>query len=357
MNLDEQTAGSSPAPEAPAEVVATTAADLAVASKDVGAYREAKQAERLGKPLDAKPAESSPAKPAEQAASTDASAAASEAAKPRKTGEDRAAELKAEIQELLKQRSQLRHETAPRPQAPRPTPASEPAPAKEFPTYEEYTAQAGQEFAPYEQYLREQAKYVARQEWESLRQTERREAETVQRTQERQARILSFNERISAAKELDPDFDKSISDDVAGLPSFDAVIQDEKGLRHRGNGRYVKPGYVFLAEKVLASDVAPQLMRHFSAHADELHKFANLLPDQQQTAFARLEGRIEAGLEKTEAKEQPVRKTVTDAPKPPTTLGGRSANPADPVDAAVAAKDVASFRRLKDAERRASVRR
>jgi hypothetical protein len=356
MTTDEQDAGSSPVADATPEPV--SAVDRAVASQDVSAFREARMAERLGKPLDAKPVESSPTEPAEQAASTDASAAASEAAKPRKTGEDRALELKAEIQELLKQRAQLRQETAARPQAPRPTPASEPAPvAKEFPTYEEYTAQPGQEFVPYEQYLREQAKYVARQEWESLRQTERQEAEAVQRTQERQARISSFNERMTAAKESDPEFDKSISDEVAGLPTFDAVVRDDKGLRHKGSGRYVKPGYVFLAEKLLASDVAPQVMRHFSAHADEMHRLANLLPDQQQAAFARLEGRIEAAQEKSEVPVPPVRKTVTDAPKPPTTLGGRSANPANPVDAAVAAHDVGAFRQARRAERIASIRR
>ncbi len=356
MTTDEQDAGSSPAPDAVPEPV--TAVDRAVAAKDIPAFREARLAERLGKPLDAKPVESSPTEPAEQAASTDASAAASEAAKPRKTGEDRKVELEAEIKELLKQRAQLRQETQARPQASRPMPASEPAPvAKEFPTYEEYTSVQGQETVPYEAYLREQAKYVARQEWESLRQTERQEAEAVQRTQERQARISSFNERMTAAKESDPEFDKSISDEVATLPTFDAVVQDDKGLRHRGTGRYVKPGWVFLAEKIVASDVAPQVMRHFSAHADELRRFAELLPDQQQAAFARLEGRLEAAQEKPQEKAQPARKTVTDAPKPPTTLGGRSASPADAEDAAVKAKDVGAFRRLKQAERIASLRR
>jgi len=357
MTTDEQAAGSSPAPEGLSAPV-VTAVDAAVASKDISAFREAKLAERIGKPLDVKPAESSPAEPVEQAVSTETSAAASEAAKPRKTGEDRAVELKAEIQELLKQRAALRAETAPRPQVPRPAPASEPAPvAKEFPTYEEFTAVQGQEFVPYEQYLREQAKYVARQEWESLKAEEFRHTESTRAAQDRQVRILSFNERMTAAKESDPEFDKSISDDVAQLPTLDAVVRDEKGLRHRGNGRYVKPGYVGLAEGLLASDVAPQLMRHFSANPEQLHKLANLLTDQQKAALARLEGRIEAGLEKTKEPVQSVRKTVTDAPPPPTTLGGRSANPADPADAAVAANDVAAFRAARDRERIASIRR
>jgi hypothetical protein len=101
MNTDAQPVASSATVETP--VIPATAVDQAVASNDVSAFREARRAERSGKPLAPSSPDSASGEPVDQAASTDATSKppASEPGKPKKNADTR-------VQELLADRARER---------------------------------------------------------------------------------------------------------------------------------------------------------------------------------------------------------------------------------------------------------
>lgn len=343
MSIDAQAAGSSPAPDT---LTPTSAADHAVVSGDQAAYRDARRAERVGKPLTPTPAESAPAEPAEQAASTDAQTEpASEPGKPRKNADTRVKELLAErarererAERAERELAALRSGSQPSDASPA---ASSPAPAKlaiayppEIASFDAY--QAAHPESSYDEYMDARADYRFEQR-EQHRETTQREHQTrAQRAEAIKARDTKFQERIDAAIAADPEFVGSLSDDVKRLRPFDAIRDAQ--------GRWTEQpsGYNAIAEEVLASEVSVPLLRHFSDHPEDLHRIAKLLPNQLVKEMARLEDRYTSG----KAAAAPP-KTVTDAPPPPTVLGGRPGSPADPLDAAVESGDQAAFKAAK----------
>lgn len=343
----DATAGSSPAAESTPQVEAvTTAVDQAVVAGDVSAYREARRAERFGKPLDAK-AESSPAQPVEQAASTEVNAdPASETGKPRKNAETR-------VQELLAERNQLREKaeraerlerelaelrrTAPQPDV---KPAvSSPATAETFPSYDTYLQQHPD--ASYEDYIDARADFRADLRLKTAREQEVRERQQQELTKAQKERAEGFRQRIEAVKAQDPAFIDSLSADVKALKPFDALLPGEQPTAFNA-----------IAEEILSSPVAPQLMRHFTDHPEDLQRLGAMTPTQLLKEMGKLEAKYADS-----AKPAPAPlKTVTDAPAPPTQLGTKPAAPADPVEAAVNSGDVAAFRAARLAQRTANLR-
>jgi hypothetical protein len=344
MTTDAQPAAPSAAPES-TSFEAVTAADHAVAANDVAAFREAKRAEKLGKPLDV-PAASSAAQPEGQAASTDASSdAASEAAKPRKTAEDRIKELLAKEKaataraEAAERRAAEIEAARTTPKQDERTPDSRPAPAKveAFPSYDAYLVEHPE--ASYEEYIDARTEHrfnaLKQQETESRERTTRETAHQ----QAIKTRDTQAGERIQAAVKADPEFWDHVSDEVKSLKPFDAIRDPKTGQwREQPTAKHC------VAEELLKSPVMPQLMRHFTDHPEDLAKLYQLQPDALLKAFGKLEARLEKGTE-TVAATPP--KHVTSAPAPPTTLGQKSMQSADPIDAAVAADDVAAFRAAK----------
>jgi len=337
MNNDAQDAASSAVPDATPSFAEYEAAQNA---QDRGITPEPTPK------IDA-PAESSPAAQAEPGASTEVKPeAASEAAKPRKTGEDRKRELEAEINDTLKRRAQIRDEIAREearlqslrqpPQETRPTPASEPAPAQAtFPEdYDSFLAIDGNGEKSYETYIRELARFESDQRWAA------KERETQDRKrQEHQQRVIGerdtkFIERLTAAG--GKEFVQSCSPEVQGLTPFDRMPRG-------ADGRTIDEpsGYNAIGTEIASSDVAPLLMRHFTDHPDDLHAMAKLPPDALFRAFGRLEARVGG----TPAPAAPTPKTVSSAPPPPDTLGKRPASGADPVERAVASQDFGAYER------------
>lgn len=337
-------------PAAPSAAVDTTAipsaVDQAVASNDVSAFREARRAERIGTPLASKPAEIDTAPPAEQAASTEVPVAASEAAKPRKTAEDRIPELLADRakerdraeraeRELAEVRRQQTQPSDARPKADS-SPAAADAP---FPTYDAYSATHPD--ASYEEYLDARADYRADQRVAA------RDAEREQRTQREQAtrsiqeRDAKARERFEAATAADPEFWDKLSPAVRSLRPLDTLRAGEQPTASHA-----------LATEIMESPVGPLLMQHFTAHPEDLARMATLHPRE----LLKEVGKLEARLAEQKPADTPAPKTVTDAPPPPTQLGRKPGSPANPVDAAVVSGDVRAFRDARQRERIAQLR-
>lgn len=307
-------------PEQPAPTPTPTAVEQAAASGDVTSYREARRAERIGKPLDPKPVEEKPAPAAAAPAQKpDEARAVSNRQRQINDYERRIAEQNERIARLESRQTPA---AAPRRDD---TPAQAPAPvAEKFPKYEEYLAQKPD--ASLEDWM------DARDTWRDDRRTaaEHTRSEAERRAQTHQQRATKFSDQVGERTKADPKFLERISPDVLSLKPFSSLEAGERGGPMNA-----------IAEELLDSPVATALMEHFTAHPDELQRLAGIRSPRE---LLREFGKIEARLEQSHEAPAPQPKTVTSAPSIGTTLGSRPASPADPVKSAVATNNFATFR-------------
>lgn len=310
---------------------AQTAADHAVVNGDVSSYREARRAERAGAPLTT-PADSSPAAPDDQAASTDASPSpASEAGKPAK----RNAETR--IQELLRERhdrdariSALEREiAASRQPAAQTTPAApSPAPqrpAEQIPEYDEWLTEPGNEGRSYTAYQADVIRRVYAQE----RAAEADREKTSREARDAAERIDQYRARAETFKATKPDYWDVIQ------PVVSAQLKPEIASA--------------LEEALQQSEAGPQVLYHLGSHPEEFARLAGLPP---RLAVYEL-GKLEASLAAPAAVSP---NPLTKAPTPPTTLGRKSVDPSDQIEAAVASNDVSRYRALRLQQRMSTQR-
>lgn len=333
MSNDANPAGSSPA-DASAPVPVVTAADHAVASGDVASFKEARRAERSGKPLETPPADSSSAEPVDQAASTDASTppASEPGTNRRRNSDTRVPELLADRARERERADRLERELAQLRQPAQPSTDAKPAgsspaaaqPAA-FPSYDAFLATKPD--ASYEEYLDARADFRADQKYRALKAEETHAAERAQLSRTQQERATKFQERITAVTATDPEFISRISPDVLALKPFDALLPGERPSALNA-----------IAEELLSSPLAPQLMRHFTDHPEVLQHLGTLSPRD----LLREMGKLEASFPDAHA-AAPLT-PVTGAPAPPTVLGTKPAAPANPIDAAVASGDMTAFK-------------
>jgi hypothetical protein len=323
-----------PAPPAePEPIEATSAVDQAVVSGDVASYREARRAERMGKPL--APAAETPAAVEPAAA---AAAPALEGGRPvskrqqdvntriREAVERATAESTAEVTRL---RAQLAAPAAPAPVEKPATPPAAAPPVAKFPEYEQYL-----ETNPTAT-LRDWMD--AHADWRDAQKTASEQTRTAaeQQAQAHQTRVTTFSDRVKERVTANPKFLETISPAVTGLRPFADLKEGERG----------GPLNV-VAEEILDSPVAPALMEHLSAHPEELERLGSL---KDPRAVVREIAKLEALYDQAErAPAAPRLKTVTSAPEPATTLGARPASGGDPVASAVAHNNFLGYR----AERR-----
>lgn len=337
-------AASSPAPE----VVPTTPTEVLASLSETERLEWRKSGDLPKDKIPVSSAASPPAEPDDQAVSTEpTTAAASEPAKPKKNADTR-------IQELLADRARLERELADarrpasdvRPAAPSPAPAVE-----TFPEYAEYLTQHPD--ASLEKWM------DARDDWRDARKdakaAEQSEAQALTRSQE--ARAQRFNAQIQESAKADPEFLSKISPDVLAIRPIAALKP----------GEAAGPVNIVGAE-LLNSPVAPQLMRHWSEHPDDLQRLvtvpatlAHLPPVERAREHTRWMireiGKLEAKFEPAGEPASPPTKTVSDAPDPGTTLGSRPAAPADAVEAAIRRKDPGAYIREANARELAALKR
>lgn len=318
----DASAVSSTASEAP-----LSAADQAVLSGDPVAYRAARAAERAGTPLEpTNPADSAAATP-EQAASTDAhESPASEPGKGKDKGaEGRKAELRAEIDDLLRQRRELRESLAQERQQTKPAESS-PAPAeptkrdiarfKSMPGYPK-----AEDYEDYDDLVTARADFMAEQ-----------------RLNEAQQRQHAEQQAGEFAKSLDSMLTK-------GREAFDDFV-DVLGAAEQA-------GIVFppdVARKMLTHEQGHVIARELAQRAISDPAFRAVLADPVETAI--VVGQILAA--QSAPKASPV--SVSKAPEPPVTLGRKPSAVLDPLEAAVREGDTEAYLAAKRAQRAAAAR-
>lgn len=313
-------------------IVAAGAAGDYLAFKD--ASDKAERAPRFTTPI----ADPSPAKPAEQAVSTDAPPKpASEPAKPAKNADTR-------IQELLAERAQLRAEldAAKRPVPPvEMKPASEPAAAKTTddpePDPADTVKYADGQFD--RAYLKDQARWEARQEIKAQQATAFERQQQERRDQAQHTRVATYAERITAHQQTEPGFLESLSPAVAGLKTIQAALAAKEPVTALNQ----------LAEEIVDSALVVPILKHFSAHPEDLTRFGAL---KDARSVLREFGKLEKALEGPPAKATPTEPEPEPEPKrippPPRSVGHRVTEPADEIEHTGASGNYTAWKRLED---------
>lgn len=344
-----------PAQVESAEPKAPTALEASVITGNLSAFREAKHAERVGKPLEADQSflDRIGYKPTTEATDGITDTPAPEAAagtepklskrqqdineRIRVSTEKATADLRAENARLLAQISKPAT-PAPRREAPQAPPTTladtvqRPEVDKpilgEVDFYTKFPDATGTDYARYV------AKYDRLAEGAVTEQASRQQREQQYQTE----RTTKFHERLATARAADPEFAKKLSPEVYGLKPYAA----------EPDGTPFTVDHA-IAEEIIDSDVPDGLMLHLSANPADLAKLrAASSPKQLNRILGRLEAKLEAPAS-AQGHTQP--KTVTDAPDPGSTLGKKPAQQVDPVDAAVAGRNFTRYREERRAER------
>jgi hypothetical protein len=341
----------------------TPAVAKAVAASNFSEFRSASRAQRGG-------SSTSASAPAATTDTTDASAAAAAPAstqKPdaaavaaagvskrqqetndriREAVERATADLRAENEALKRGRTSTAEartdgaETTRRPaNAPATAAAADPEPnagdLKKYP---------GGEFDP--KFVQDQARWAARDEHRKVTQAAADRASADRQAQVVAERETKFSDRMKAAREADPTFLTKLSAEVADLRPYKALAPGERATVATA-----------IAELVIDSENASELMLHLSTHPDD---FAALKSAANPMDLERRFGRLEAKLEKAKpaagaaaGTPVPQPKHVPAAPAPAPTLGSRGGEPVDATKAAVKRGDFGAFRQASRQARQA----
>lgn len=335
-----------PAASAPPTPAPVSATEAAVVSRDFGTFREARQAERAGKPLPSTvPAASSAATPGQPAAGTPASSSPDSepgTSADKRSGHGGNAETR--IRELLEENKRLKAaNTAPASSTP-PAASSAVTPAPDSssdPRPDPYDLSKYPDGQWDPKFYEDMGRWAARDERRQAEQVAATKARETARTEAIRDRNTKFSERLSAASK-EPGFRDAISPDVLALRPTDALQPGEAPSALNA-----------LADEIVSSEVGPQLLRHFSEHPEEMRRFAAIrTPQQLLREFVRLESSLTGG--RASAAPPAAPPPVSSAPPPPVSLEGRQHTPADPVRAAVVKQDFNAYRDAKQAQLRAA---
>lgn len=337
MEFDAQPAESSPAPS-----------DVLGALNDSERLEWQKTGELPADKFTSPFADSTPAEPVEQAAPTGATPeAASEPAKPKKKGADARveelladrAEARARAERLEKRLAELeRGNTGAQSAVTPPAPAVSTADAE--PTLELNPA-TGKGFDTYEQFVKAQARWEARQEFKEQQRIEREQRDFQAFAESQEKRLSTFTEKVKAAIVADPTFEAKTSELAKSLYTTEWVKAENAERQARGQRPELLKPENYLADEIVDSSVPDALMAHLGTNKDDL---AYVLAADSPKDLARRVGEIE-GLVKRAAKSAPTTttKTITSAPAVPTFLGSRPATASDPAEAALKRGDSGGY--------------
>lgn len=187
------------------------------------------------------------------------------------------------------------------------------------------------------------ALFIADQRWAEHSSRARAHAESESMTASQRQRADGFAGRMKEASTADPEFWNAVSPEIANLQPLAALKP----------GQPAGPANL-VAEELLSSPVAPQLMRELSKPGALARlvagpeSLASIPPRQRPAEHARWIvreiGKLEASLAApAQSTAAPAAKTVPD-PEPPQTRLGRNPNvPDDPVAAALKRKDTGAY--------------
>lgn len=308
----------------PVEVPTVTAVDQALAAGDTSAFLQARRAERSGTPLEPSSVESASTEPAEQAASTDATPApASEPGSGTSTGaEGRKRQLRAEIEDLLRQRAALRKDVAQTKPAVSSPAAAEPTNLdidryKALPDYPK-----ADDYADYDDLVTARAAFVAAQQLQASEQRHTAERQTSAMLASQQAMVAKGNETFD-------DFEDVLQAAVVAGVEFPAHVGATVLTHPDGH--------------VIARAAADQAVRDPA--------FLQSIADP--VAFGMFVGQTLAARAAEAMVPLPV---VSKAPEPPRTLGRKTSDVLDPIEVAVRDGNTEAFLAARRAQRRAAMR-
>jgi hypothetical protein len=271
-------------------------------------------------------ADSAPASAGQNPETAPASEAGKADTKPeprqRPTGEDRKAQLRAEIDDLLRQRAQLRQELAQRgahrgnPPAPQAQPQGLLRPTRpkvaDFEDYDAYETALDQ----YEESL---ADYKAAQRIEAERASQQRQQQE-QAIEQRNAQVKqAWETRVSETVNRRPDFTEVVAAaEIALKPISDEVNPEMNNY-------------------ILNSRIGPDLVYHLAQNPAEVQRIAQLGPYDAMRELALIEHSL------SQALRAPLTKKITAAKPPPTELTGTNKAPEDEAAAAVASGNFRAY--------------
>lgn len=342
-----------------AEPTPIAATDAAVVSGKTSDFREARRAERIGKPLP--PVEAASDAPSDSADNLSAEPpklsrreraeldqqAANE--RVRKAVEAATADLRAEVERLKT------------PARPATAPAAAVEPPKGTPEYKRLMALPGApklaDYDTVEEHAFAVSEFIDQTRHHERQSVERQRAEVESLTKSQIDRVEKFQTQLEASKQADPEFVNKLSAEVKALKPFGALHQGEQG----------GPLNV-VAEQLFDSPIAPAVLLHLSQHPADLQALVAMPPEvaairdvtAQQRAhvrlivsrFNRLEGRLEPS--SATATSRPIPKTLSDAPEPAPVLGNRPREVTDAVTSAVKSGSTSAYREARRQERLAA---
>ena len=347
---------STPAPSAPAP---TSAAESAISKGDVASYREARRAERAGKPLayDAKTSPDAPTVAPDASAAPPAPDGATQT--PERKLSNRQQQINNYERTIAEQNIRLAQLERMVGQGGAARPAEPQAPAATQPTqaeYEQIMAMPGYpkmaDFDTLERFNAAATHFT----WSVLNQRAQMQAAQQQALHAEQgahkALITNFMQSIETAQKEDPKFFESLSDEVKAIKPLHAVARGEAATAVN-----------VLGSEVFASPHAAKLLRHFSDHPDVLRSVVQVpahlaqLPQElmiprHKAWIARQVGMLEAQLAAPPVAPTPTPATV---PAPPQTIGRRPGGAANPMEDAVKRGDMRAFKQLRRQEKLAAM--
>lgn len=249
----------------------------------------------------------------------DEKAAASEPAKTQtqehSKGEERKARLAAEIQDLLRQRAELRREVQTSKEAKTTAPPAEKTSDKPTPD----------KFTTYEEYVEALADWKAEQKGVAL----------INQFKQEQEQAAKKAQQDEAFKQAQEHWKAQVEKAIEKHPDFvEVALAKESPIPENS----IPDG--FLAKSEHGADI----LYHLSKNPDEIKSILKLDPFDQVRALIKLEVSLS---------EAPA-KTVTSAPPPAKELGGRSTNASDPATEAVKAKNFRAYKEAMDRREHAS---
>lgn len=162
--------------------------------------------------------------------------------------------------------------------------------APTFPDFAAWSATAGNEAKPYEDYIDARAdfRYEQRQQQDRHAQQERQAVQSIQ------ASSAEFSKRLTEQTADDPKFLESVNPRLLDAVRIGAYAKRADGTHYdRTTGENLPPPTFanFLMEQVFRSEVPKALLHHLS-NVQEVQRLATLPPDEVIRAIAKLEATV-----------------------------------------------------------------
>lgn len=318
--------------------------------------------------IQAPPADPPPASPAEPAPSTDGKdSAASEPAKPRKGAEARIGELSQQVQEKLAERRRVASELAAdearladiRRQLSEHQPGSRPDKPSttvdaliDRPNLDRPVLTEGEFFEQFpDATVGQFTRYVTRHEVGRAEQARTRQTQHEESTRRSRDQLTAFHtqvETLVGGADAARDFWASIDPALANAMPYGMLPDDQKAKATPLN---------VLSQEVLTCERPDLVLRHLTDHPEEVDRLTSMASAVDAVReLARLDARLLRDSARpsadtttvTDPPAQPAR-SVSSAPKPPTTLGRKPTTEGDEAEDALKRGDTAGYMRVMNA--------